>query len=461
MINYSDYISIWDFLLLPFYLFIIFLIANNIKNKHINTNPIYQYYTIGLFIKIFGGIVFNLIYIYHYGGGDTTDYYEGGRALVKLLFKHPYQCLSILLGETTLENWHYFDITTGWPPLGMYHSKPDSFAVMRFITPFLLISFNKLLVGTAVLDWLAYAGIWRFYRMACEIYPKMIKQFAIAVLFIPSVIFWGSGIMKDTFTFTAALWFTYNIYMIFIKKKNVFANVIVIIINVWIIILLKPYIIVALLPASLMWISFNWIKSIRNNILRFLAAPCLIVIGLVVSSYSLSKMGDKLGTYSSMESIISKAQVTQQDLVREEAYGTHSFDIGQFDASLSSILKKMPMAIIAGLFRPFLWEVRNAVMLISGIETFIFLIWFIYILIRVGIIKTIRFVIQEPLLLFSFVFAIIFAFAVGLTTANFGALVRYRIPAIPFIVISLFILYQKLKEIKRNRLPVNLSSIKR
>ena len=43
------------------------------------------------------------------------------------------------------------------------------------------------------------------------------------------------------------------------------------------------------------------------------------------------------------------------------------------------------------------------------------------------------------LLLFSFVFAIFFAFGVGLSTSNFGALVRYKIPCIPFYLSSLWL----------------------
>jgi hypothetical protein len=38
-------------------------------------------------------------------------------------------------------------------------------------------------------------------------------------------------------------------------------------------------------------------------------------------------------------------------------------------------------------------------------------------------------------------FAIFFAFSVGLTTANYGALARLKIPCIPFYMCSLFILY--------------------
>jgi hypothetical protein len=44
------------------------------------------------------------------------------------------------------------------------------------------------------------------------------------------------------------------------------------------------------------------------------------------------------------------------------------------------------------------------------------------------------------------VFSIFFAFALGITTANFGALVRYKIPSVPFFLSMLFILENQAKQ---------------
>jgi hypothetical protein len=41
---------------------------------------------------------------------------------------------------------------------------------------------------------------------------------------------------------------------------------------------------------------------------------------------------------------------------------------------------------------------------------------------------------------------VFFAFSVGLTTSNFGALVRYKIPAVPFYLSAILILYQRSKQ---------------
>jgi len=50
---------------------------------------------------------------------------------------------------------------------------------------------------------------------------------------------------------------------------------------------------------------------------------------------------------------------------------------------------------------------------------------------------------DNSLVVFSLVFSIMFAFMVGLTTANFGALVRYKIPLIPFFLSALFIIISR------------------
>lgn len=47
---------------------------------------------------------------------------------------------------------------------------------------------------------------------------------------------------------------------------------------------------------------------------------------------------------------------------------------------------------------------------------------------------------KNHLLSFSLIFSLFFAFSVGISTSNFGSLVRYRIPVLPFFVACLFIM---------------------
>ncbi|PIV62279.1 MAG: hypothetical protein COS14_02380, partial [Bacteroidetes bacterium CG02_land_8_20_14_3_00_31_25] len=138
-----------------------------------------------------------------------------------------------------------------------------------------------------------------------------------------------------------------------------------------------------------------------------------------------------------------------QDL-KQEYYGGNRFDIGSFDPTIGGILSKAQPAITAGLFRPFVWESRNPVMLLSGLENIIYLFLFLYILLlsfmalfNLGFNYMLKTAFDNSLVVFSLVFSIMFAFMVGLTTANFGALVRYKIPLIPFFLSALFIIISR------------------
>jgi hypothetical protein len=52
----------------------------------------------------------------------------------------------------------------------------------------------------------------------------------------------------------------------------------------------------------------------------------------------------------------------------------------------------------------------------------------------------------------------IFAFSVGFTSYNFGSLVRYKIPLMPFYYIALFILADKEKEPEKTKKVVSRSN---
>ncbi|MGH2564381.1 MAG: hypothetical protein ACRDE5_07705, partial [Ginsengibacter sp.] len=49
-------------------------------------------------------------------------------------------------------------------------------------------------------------------------------------------------------------------------------------------------------------------------------------------------------------------------------------------------------------------------------------------------------------IMYCFLFSVVFALFVGASTLNFGTLVRYKIPCLPFYAISLFLIYEKVKE---------------
>lgn len=425
-----------DFVTLPFFVALIFFYARRVQSQYQDENPLYRYFTRGLITKVLAGFLVCLIYIFYYGGGDTIGYFESSRLMTRMLFINPEVYFSVLGGNLSIDNLNvYYTSDLCCPD---YYKDPQSFAVVRFVSPLVLISGFNYFAATALMALVSYGGIWRMFLLFNSLFPGMEKKLATAILFMPSVMFWGSAILKDTITFSALCWLTVSVYYVFIKPERRMYHFFTLALAVYLIISIKPYIFVAILPGATIWILFNRIKSISNPIIRLSVAPVIMLFGLGASSLVFSTFSESLGDYGSVDKALNKAVITKNDLTRE-AYGQNSFDIGEIDGSVSGLISKFPAAYMAGMFRPYMWDVTNPVMLMSALENSYLLLLIIRLLLRTGPGFFIR-VFSNPVLIFCFVFTIFFAFALGLTTANFGALVRYKIPAIPFFLLIIFVL---------------------
>jgi hypothetical protein len=131
--------------------------------------------------------------------------------------------------------------------------------------------------------------------------------------------------------------------------------------------------------------------------------------------------------------------VIRSDLLRSDQYGSNNYDIGKFDGSLISLISVAPNAIFTALFRPFLWEIGSPTMVFSAIENFILILFTFFTLVKVSPFTVVRTLLKEPFLFYCFIFSILFAFGVGIAGTNFGAMVRYKTPLMPFFFSMIYI----------------------
>lgn len=427
--------SVFDFLLAPLFFFLILFFGFNYGNQKKRGNVFYTYFAAGLTFKLLGAIALCLVYsIYYKTGGDTLNYHYSGRALVNLFYKSPDDFWGVWLGKPTIEKYLLFDGETGFP---IYWRDPYAFNVVRLITPLEFLTFGSYLSASMLMAVLGYTGMWKLYMLFCELYPALYKYFAYSILFMPSVLFWGSGILKDTWTIAAACWYCYTFYRVFIEKNFKLSLIAAFAISILVMISIKPYVFVALLPGSVLWGISGSLNRIKSVFLRVLAVPFTLAFGLGFGFGIWFLVGASLGQYSTVESMLLKAQVTQSDL-KADYYQGNSFDIGSFEPTLAGVMSKFPQATVAGLFRPFIWEARNIQMVLSGLENLVILSITVFFLLKTPI-GFIRQIFQNPLVMFCILFSVMFAFSVGISTSNFGALVRLKIPLWPFYLSALVI----------------------
>jgi hypothetical protein len=438
-------VEAWEYPAIVLVILIASIAGSQVTRKYGRTDPSWRYFLPGLWLKIGGGIFFSLIYLLYYRGGDTTSYYECSLAFVNLLLEHPLRFFEAYAGGGTIEIKSLFTAETG-SPMGYMFFEDKARMVIKLCVPFLLISGKSYLLSTVLLSIVTYFGLWRLYRMFVAYFPAFYRNLALAILFMPSVIFWGSGILKDSFTLAATCYFIVATNNLITGGKRKLLSWISLFISGFIIVAIKPYILIILLPGTFVWYFYNKIKGIRNVYFRYIMVPFVYIIILGTSYGLLTTLGDSLGRFAP-EKALQTAVVIQNDL-KQEYYDGASFDIGQLEATPTSLLSKFPVAVIAGLYRPFIWESHNAVMLLSGLENLFILGLTLVVLVSLKP-KVIRQLLRDqPVILYSLAFAILFAFMIGVTTSNFGALVRFKIPLIPLYMAAIMIMYSHLRSFK-------------
>ncbi|MCE3259802.1 MAG: hypothetical protein K0S12_1443 [Bacteroidetes bacterium] len=428
--------DVFDILLGPIYLCIVLAIAYKYSSNKLKKNPLYKFFLPGLLVKIIGAISLGLVYSFYYSGGDTINYHYTSSALINVLFDDPDTFMYLYFDKPMVSEFYLMNSMSA--DFVYWVNDQYAFFVAKCFVPVLLIAGKSYMACAVLVATICYLPVWRLFIIFTREFPSLEAQFKWAILFTPSVVFWGSGIMKDSITLAATCLYVHGFYWFFTQKIFRVKYLAALFAGVFFLVSIKPYILFALLPGSILWFVTLRVNKVKNAFVRLMVTPALLALGLVAGVYVLGQLGDALGQYS-IEKVIGTASGAQQDL-KQSYYQGNSFDIGDYEPTPAGLLSVSHKAIFATLFRPTVLDVRNIVMFISALENTFILGFCLYLLFKLKIFRFFGLITMHPLLMFSFVFSIFFAFSVGVSISNFGTLVRLKIPCIPFFLSSLVIM---------------------
>ena len=310
------------------------------------------------------------------------------------------------------------------------------------------ISFYRYLVVTLFFAILAYSGMFKMFEAFNDMMPGHDKQLALFILFFPSMTVYGSGILKDTLCMAAIGWLLYSSHQLIAKRNYKPRYFIILLLCLTAIGFIKIYIIAAFIPAYVLYLIILLVKKIKNTLVRKLILPIMLLMATGTYFFFQDGIDNALGAYS-IDNIF-KTVIEQQFIymTAEDAEEGSLFSIGQFEPTLGGFIKKMPVGIVVTLYRPFIWESKKLIMLFAALEN-LFLLWFtLYVVYKTGFWKFLKTIANDPFILLCITFTLFFAALVGMSTPNFGTLVRYRLPLLPFFTCGLLaILYHEKKVI--------------
>ena len=392
-----------------------------------------RYFFPALLLKIFAAIALGIIYQFYYSGGDTFNYHTHGSRIIWGAFCDDFTLGFKLLfsgGELIQGTYKYI------AQIPFYKDSP-SFAIIRIAAFFDLFTFSSYSATAVLFSLISFIGGWAMFLTFYKKYPHLHFRLAIATLFIPSVIFWGSGILKDSIVLACLGIAVYAIDQLFFQRRVKFLTLLFLMVSLFTIFTIRKFVLQAFIPSVALWVYFNQLVRMRSIVLKILIAPLIVSMFLFTAYYSVSKVGEGDTKYST-DKLAGTAKITAYDIgFYTGANAGSSYSLGEYDNSFSSMVRLAPQAVNVALFRPYLWEVRNPLMVLSAIESLFFFITTLYLLIKRRF--SIQLFFKNADTIFCFVFATTFAFAVGISSYNFGTLDRYKIALLPFYLLWLFI----------------------
>jgi len=419
-----------DFIITPVFIPLIYGIALALRPK-LTDEVTVRYFFPALTVKVIGALALGMIYQFYYNGGDTYNFHtHGSRHIWEAFMDDPSAGLEMFLSNGEHKG-SFFKYSSR---IYFFQDKPSYF-IIRLAGFFDLFTFSTYSSTTLFFALISFIGMWLFFLTFYRRYPHLHREIAIVCFFIPSVVFWGSGLLKDTIMMGCLGAATYCFDALFIRRRFSIAKALVLLLSLFVIFSVKKFILQAFLPCVLLWIYLNYMHNIRSRVLRAVILPFVLIIIGVSGYYSVVKVGEGDSRYS-VENIAFTARTTAIDISSLSGRDAGStYTLGELDGTMTGMVKLAPQAINVSLFRPYIWEVRNPLMLLSALESLTMLLLSFIIIFRKH--ADLLHILTRPDIVFCLAFTIIYAFAVGVSTFNFGTLARYKIPLLPFFGLAL------------------------
>ncbi len=384
-------------------------------------------------VKLVAGFLLYLIYTRYYTDRATADifrYFDDADILYQSLFTHPYDYFRMLTGYDSAnpDLQHYYEAMRNWYNTEMVFN--DTRTMIRFSAFLKLFSLGTYYPHAIVMCFLSMCGLTALYRFFTSFIDGKETMLLIAVFLMPSTLIWTSGLIKEAFLMFSLGMLLNTCYNLIEKKEVTKSNVSQLFIFLICLFLIKPYIIFLLIPCVAGWmlLKHNINAQFVKLITVYLIYGCLVMFA---SEFLFGKRIPKL--------LLDKQ--SEFFHVADRDHANSLIAIPKLTNAYSSLIVNAPNAIKNVVFRPTILEVKNPLMLLAALEN---LIITIALLISLYFLVKSKFKLSSYWILLAFFFCMTIFVLTGLVTPILGAIVRYKVPALPFF---LFVMINYLPEI--------------
>jgi hypothetical protein len=434
------FLGVFDFLSIIFWLIILIFVVNSNynKNKHLF---FYKYYKLAFYFKLIIAVLFSIIFIIFYYGGDTTAYWDTAQKLNNLFWHNPSGFFSEMFSiEPTRERFiNFYPPEVGLPPTWIY-KEDEAFFTSKIFTILTFFTFRSYFAMTMICSFISFKVSWMIYEYVVQNFNINIRTASIGILFLPSTAFWCTGISKDMLIYSCVVYLLISFFNFKNNSDTSYKpNYFYIIVCLFIIYNIRDFMLIAVIgPISLAYGVRLANKQKSTFTKTFIQLLFVFSIMFLMVSFMQSTKAQEFTL---------EAKVIQEDLRNNQTYGTNKYDLGITDFTPFGMVKAMPISLFTSIYRPFIWEAQGLFVQLSALETMFFTFFTLSFIFNGNLFKKIAVIRNNDFLLACLTFSIILGFFAGYTSGLFGVLVRFKAPLLPFLFLVL--MYKKENELPK------------
>jgi len=380
---------------------------------------------LALLVKALAGIGMFYLYTYYYpirNDADTFKYFDDSKHLYDAFWTKPIDFLKMLFGIGCENDYFlktYYIKMNNWYLAYDNGLVNDSRLIIRLNALFRIFSFGNYHIHNLLLNFISFIGLYSLMRLFIEVTRSKWKSY-VAAFVVPSTIFWSSGILKEAVLIFAIGLFCWNFYR-FVNGTYRLKTVLTIVVLLPLLLVVKLYVFAALITASAgLLLSAKWKRTALSYLVSCLGFSLVVyLIGLISP------------TYSFIEILVQK----QHDFVElaQRASAGSFIQTSKLDNTFLSILFNFPIGLFNTLTRPWPTDIHGILFIPPLLENILIIALIVFALLQPNKLDQQ----QKSFVWFAATFTIILFSIIGITTPIIGAIVRYKIPALPFLFILL------------------------
>lgn len=368
-------------------------------------------YWAALLLRLAGGLAIGLLYKYYYfTSGDTFVFFNDAAKLAELCYHHPSEYFQFIL--------------TGNTPIDIVTTEPRSVFFVAILSVVNVVTYNNYWVSSL---WFSLFAFWCSYRLVVkldEIFPGSKVASRIALLFVPSVVFWSSGIIKESLAFGAIAILVVHFLTMMRSRRLKWTGFLALGFYTYLLLSLKYYWGAVLIQSIVTSLIVHWTFARKKRNGWVIAGAWILVFAVlsVIASFTHPNFY--------MERFLSVIVDNHDTFVRISDPG-NIIEFNNLSADWGSILLNSPWALWSGLFRPMIFEASSMIGVSAALENLFFLVLVFWKL------RYFRMPLDENRLIAmsAVVYIVVLCIFLALSTPNFGTLSRYRIGFLPFFIL--------------------------